>query len=714
MSDAATPHPSAQQLSAFGLGKMCEAEAEAVARHLGECPACLRAAQRVTPDSFLGHVKRARPGGGTVALSRRAPAPAGLPPELAHHPRYRILRQLGRGGMGVVYLAEHTVMKQPRAVKVIDRALLSSREALARFHAEVMAAARLDHEYIVRAYDAEQAGSLHMLVMEYVEGASLAQLLQRQGPLPVAEACRYTHQAALGLQHAHERGMVHRDIKPANLMRTAAGKVKVLDFGLAQVRTERRLTQVDSFMGTPEYVAPEQALNARGADVRADVYGLGCTLYCLLAGRPPFEGGDVADMILAHMRQEARPLHERRRDVPAGLSAVVARMLAKDPAARYQTPIEVARALAAFVKPWAATAGPGSASQVSAAALAGAATVYAAHAPTPCAGQDRAAPGGLPSTLPEQPLPALPHQARPEAKCPPRPQETRLSGGAEPVAKDRRRCNRIATAAAVGVLPLVAGFLAVALRSPTGPTAPVATPRGQDSRDGVVAQAPPSETVPVETKATLVVNIDPPDAEVLVDGRKVVPTPRREGQPAEVVLGEGRRVVEFRKDGFKPHVREVSPRAGERVPIDVRLDAISDDVKAQIADLEMKLRDQPARFDWGIHNSLRHLYCFFDERKSCYHVDIILRHSPMDSYMLGILGARGAETEPAEAASRLLASARKYPEYRFLAAACQLKAAELTPDVRQRKELLTQVAQATGEGLDPYRDLARTMLAGMP
>src|SRR5262249_45272400 len=155
-----------------------------------------------------------------------------------------------------------------------------------RFRREVCAASRLSHPNIVHAYDTENAGETHFLVMEYVDGISLGRLLKDRGPLPVAEACAYIRQAALGLQHAYERGMVHRDVKPDNLIRCADGRVKVLDFGLAALTAERgsALTDLNAIMGTPEYMSPEQAEDARTADIRADIYSLGCTLYHLLTG----------------------------------------------------------------------------------------------------------------------------------------------------------------------------------------------------------------------------------------------------------------------------------------------------------------------------------------------------------------------------------------------------------------------------------------------
>jgi formylglycine-generating enzyme required for sulfatase activity len=192
--------------------------------------------------------------------------------------------------------------------------------------------------------------------MEFVPGQRLAEVLEKKGPLPVAYACHYMRQVALGLQHAHERGMVHRDIKPSNLilMPGSKGQVKILDFGLAKViserNTEKGLTESGAYMGTPDYCAPEQAEDARTADIRADLYSLGCTLYCLLAGHPPFQEDTPMKTYLAHLQKQPQPLPELRKDVPAELWQVVKRLLAKDPAQRYQQPIEVFRALSVFVK----------------------------------------------------------------------------------------------------------------------------------------------------------------------------------------------------------------------------------------------------------------------------------------------------------------------------------------------------------------------------
>jgi tRNA A-37 threonylcarbamoyl transferase component Bud32 len=280
-----------------------------------------------------------------------------LPPVLVRHERYRIVRQLGQGGMGAVYEAEHLVMQRSVALKVINRAYTANEAAVERFRREVRAAAKLHHPNIVTAFDAENVGETHFLVMEYVAGESLARVVKERGPLPIQEACDYVQQAALGLQHAHERGMVHRDVKPDNLMLTPDGTVKVLDFGLAALTAERGtngLTETNVVMGTPDYMAPEQAEDARKADIRADVYSLGCTLYFLLTGSVPYPAATPVQKILAHREQPLPSIRQKRPEVPPELAAVVARMLAKQPRDRYQTPAEVAAALTPFTQPPAA------------------------------------------------------------------------------------------------------------------------------------------------------------------------------------------------------------------------------------------------------------------------------------------------------------------------------------------------------------------------
>jgi serine/threonine protein kinase/WD40 repeat protein len=311
------------------------------------------------------------PGGVVVAQVQRHSEPfarfANFPPELTANEQYEMVRELGRGGMGVVYLAKNKLMNRLEVLKVINETLLDHPGAIERFLREIRSAAKLNHANVVTAYSAMQQGELLAFAMEYVEGQDLASLVKSRGPLPILHACHYVQQAASGLEHAFEKGMVHRDIKPQNLILAREGKkhiIKVLDFGLAKAAREKtedtRLTGEGTMLGTPDYIAPEQALDAAKADIRADIYSLGCTLYCLLAGRPPFSAGSLGAILMAHQSQEARPLNIVRPGVPKELAAVVHKMMAKSPAERYQTPLEVVQALTWFVKQSSGAEGGGS------------------------------------------------------------------------------------------------------------------------------------------------------------------------------------------------------------------------------------------------------------------------------------------------------------------------------------------------------------------
>ena len=243
-------------------------------------------------------------------------------------------------------------------LKVIQQTLLEQASAAERFEREMRSAARLNHPNIVTAYSSPPLPGLLAFAMEYVDGVDLYNLVKAHGPLPVSNACCYIHQVAQGLQHAHERHMVHRDIKPNNLILMHDGErqvVKILDFGLAKATSENQpeggLTGTGQMMGTPHYMAPEQIMNAAKADIRADIYSLGCTLYYLLTGAPPFDGkSSLYEILTAHNVQTAEPVDVVRPDVPADLSAIVERMMAKDPAQRYQQPADVAHALAVYFK----------------------------------------------------------------------------------------------------------------------------------------------------------------------------------------------------------------------------------------------------------------------------------------------------------------------------------------------------------------------------
>ena len=344
-------HPDLNQLAAFGHGKSTEVEESEIAAHLDTCVDCQRVVDTQPDDAVVSLLRNVIT---TSSGQLSTTIDTWLPTELANHPRYRLVRWLGAGGMGVVYEAEHRLMERRVAIKVISKTLTTDAKAVARFKNEVKAAAKLAHPNIVTAYDAEQAGDLHFLVMEFIEGKSLARLIEDVGRLPVGLACEYLRQAALGLQHACEQGMVHRDIKPQNLMLTPKGQVKILDFGLAGFVSDGgfvgSLTGFGQGLGTPDYIAPEQIRDAHSADIRADIYSLGCTFYFLLTGQPPFPEGSVSQKIAAHLERTPRSVSDLRSDLPVGLAQVVERMMAKSPDRRYQKPGEVSEALAPFAR----------------------------------------------------------------------------------------------------------------------------------------------------------------------------------------------------------------------------------------------------------------------------------------------------------------------------------------------------------------------------
>lgn len=273
--------------------------------------------------------------------------------------KYRLLSLLGKGGMSSVYLAEHVLMRRRCALKVLPTKRVHDSSYLARFHREAQAVASLDHPNIVRAYDVDHQvdrdSEIHFLVMEYVEGFSLQELVQNQGVCGFCDTAEYIRQAALGLHHAHEAGMVHRDVKPGNLLVDPSGVVKVLDLGLARFFTgdedEDALTirHDEKVLGTADYLAPEQALDSHTVDARADIYSLGCTMYFLLTGRPPYTEGTLAQRLMAHQTKAPPAVESLRAEIPPSLAAIVRKMMSKKPEDRYPSAKETAEVLFTWI-----------------------------------------------------------------------------------------------------------------------------------------------------------------------------------------------------------------------------------------------------------------------------------------------------------------------------------------------------------------------------
>jgi serine/threonine-protein kinase len=285
---------------------------------------------------------------------------------------YEVIEELGRGGMGIVYKARHLRMNRVVALKVIDKQRLHGADAVRRFYQEVELAAKLHHPNVVLAFDAGQVGETHYFAMEYVEGVTLDEYVRNTGQLPAAQACDFIRQAALGLQHAHEAGLVHRDIKPANLLVTWTAKgsdakaparptsaamtarpiVKIMDMGLARLHqpaedrgSAGELTREGRVVGSVDYMAPEQWMDANRVDIRADLYSLGCTFYYLLSAQLPFPGDDAMEKMLKHHLDHPGPLEKLRPDLSPKVLGAVRRLMAKRREERYQTPAELAMLL---------------------------------------------------------------------------------------------------------------------------------------------------------------------------------------------------------------------------------------------------------------------------------------------------------------------------------------------------------------------------------
>ena len=276
---------------------------------------------------------------------------------------YKILDRLGKGRMAGVYKGQHH-LGQIVAIKVLPPSKAKENNLLGRFHREARLALRLKHPNIVRTFQTGDADGLHFIVMEYLEGETLEDVLIRRGKMPPAEAVRLVYQALQGLQHIHAEGLVHRDLKPSNMMlvgSTADGTLratlKILDIGLGRTLFDEAvgepgdpgLTTEGVLLGTPDYMAPEQARDPRTTDIRADIYSLGCVLYHLLAGQPPFPDTNIISQMIRHATEAPKPVKQFNPSVPDGLQQILNWMMAKDPAQRYPTPERAAQALQVFL-----------------------------------------------------------------------------------------------------------------------------------------------------------------------------------------------------------------------------------------------------------------------------------------------------------------------------------------------------------------------------
>ncbi len=372
--------PKHDVLRACFTGELAESDAEDVLDHVSACSVCQAELQTiavrddtlaarlrapVTDDPYLKEdeyaalVAKAKALGGSVPpVGESGAAADDVFPGQGSLGEYELLEKLGAGGMGAVYKARHKHLERFVALKVLSADRARDAQAVSRFYREMKAVGRVDHPNVVRATDAREIDGKPVLVMEYIAGMDLNAICKRAGRLTAADACEVIRQAALGLQAAHENGLVHRDVKPSNLMLTPNGQVKLLDLGLARLAADAsptpaaaEFTGAGMAMGTADYVAPEQVSDARGVDIRADIYSLGCTLYKLLTGQAPFAGAayrSAFDKMMGHVRDRARPITELRPDLPPPLAAAIERMMAKDRAGRHALPQEVADALTQF------------------------------------------------------------------------------------------------------------------------------------------------------------------------------------------------------------------------------------------------------------------------------------------------------------------------------------------------------------------------------
>ncbi|MBL7040061.1 MAG: protein kinase [Pirellulaceae bacterium] len=498
-----------ERIDAYLIGTLGDPERREVRRHLADCPHCQVIADSSEEEfeskssDLIGLLRRPVPAGEYVnepecqralakvdAFKHQVPF-VSLAQRKRHssgetwHPQqlgqYQLLERLGRGGMGTVYKALHTKLRREVALKILPPESMGDASAAKRFYREMEAVGKLSHPHIVHATDAAETDGIHFLVMELVDGVDLARLVAACGPLPAADACELIRQAAMGLEHAHQHGMVHRDIKPSNLILNSDGVVKVLDLGLARLRSGpaegQELTRNGQIMGTLDYMAPEQACDAHSVDIRADIYSLGCTLYELLTGQAPFRSSEYDTPIskmMAHAQKSPSAVCAHRDDVPEGLAKVIDRLLAKEPADRYATPAAVAEALEPF------------ATDCRLLTLIGKATGLAKNgrrAEGMAAGDAESVPLAAVSTYSEHgaEVSSVPRAETPPAERPREQEETALSHAPAPkrVSVDRRRI----VVAAAALLLLVGGGailsqIVIRIKSKDGRVTEIKVPEG--------------------------------------------------------------------------------------------------------------------------------------------------------------------------------------------------------------------------------------------
>ena len=359
--------PPTPELRSFVLGQLPEETSDAMVEHLRHCPDCAARIETIddAEDSLVADLRGLSPLDPSdaspyeqVALAKALEAlclagdpllPINFPQSIGE---YEIVRPLGQGGMGSVFLARHTKLGRQVALKVLTTHRLADGRMRERFEAEMRAVGRLSHPNIVTAHDARDVDGAAVLVTEFIDGLDLGQLLQRTGPLSIANACEIVRQVAVALQYVHEQSFVHRDVKPSNIMLSRAGEVKLLDLGLARLQygdpDHAEITATGQAMGTADYIAPEQVTDSRQVDIRSDLYALGCTLMKLLTGTAPF--ADEAHLtpfakMSAHVSTPAPALNDLLPNAPVELTKLIGRMLQKNPAQRPQQPQDLMQVL---------------------------------------------------------------------------------------------------------------------------------------------------------------------------------------------------------------------------------------------------------------------------------------------------------------------------------------------------------------------------------